>query len=73
MLRLLPIFLSLLSVSQAAPRSAAKARVADAATLAAWQAEATHSHPTVAAALARVEAAREAGCGFGRIQCWAWD
>ena len=67
MLRLLPIFLSLLSVSQAAPRSAGKARVADAATLAAWQAEATRGHPTVAAALARVEAARAA---VGGVRLW---
>ena len=67
MCRLLLIFLSSLSVIHAAPRSAAKARVADVASLAGWQAEATRSHPAVAAALARVEAAR---AGVGGVRLW---
>ena len=67
MRRLLLIFLSMLSVVQAAPQGAAKARVADVTSLAVWQAEATRSHPTVAAALARVEAARAA---VGGVRLW---
>ena len=66
--RLILIFLSLLpGMGQAAPGSSAGSRVANAANLAVWQAEATRNHPTVAAALARVDAARAA---VGGVRLW---